>query len=110
MRRQTAGGFTPDARGTRTRALRLITSDDAFASLEEKRGGTLERGDCADLTVILENLFELPQGCIAAATVLMTITNGQIAFEGETGLPARTRNLSFGRSTRAVNQAGRKPA
>jgi Amidohydrolase family len=64
-------------------ALRLITSDDAFASLEEKRRGRIERGDYADLTVIRENLFELPQDCIAAATVLMTITNGQIAFEGE---------------------------
>jgi hypothetical protein len=32
--------------------------------------------------VIRENLFELPGNCIAAATVLMTITNGQIAFEG----------------------------
>ena len=32
--------------------------------------------------MIRENLFELPEDCIAAATVLMTITNGQIAFEG----------------------------
>ena len=46
-----------------------------------------QRGDYADLTVIRENLFELPEDCIAAATVLMTITNGQIAFEGNQAYP-----------------------
>jgi predicted amidohydrolase YtcJ len=65
----------------------LITSDDAFASLEEKRRGRIERGDYADLTVIRENLFELPEDCLAAATVVMAITNGQIAFEGQQAYP-----------------------
>ena len=37
--------------------------------------------------MIRENLFELPQDCIAAATVLMTSTNGEIAFEGEQAYP-----------------------
>jgi predicted amidohydrolase YtcJ len=74
------GGWYPEQRLDLATALRLITSDDAFASLEEKRRGTIERGDYADLTVIRENLFELPQDCIAAATVLMTVANGDIAF------------------------------
>jgi predicted amidohydrolase YtcJ len=81
------GGWFPEQRLDLATALRLITSDDAFASLEEKRRGRIEHGDYADLTVIRENLFELPEDCIAAATVLMTITNGQIAFEGEQAYP-----------------------
>jgi predicted amidohydrolase YtcJ len=81
------GGWFPEQRLDLATALRLITSDDAFASLEEKRRGRIERGDYADLTVIRENLFDLPEDCIAAATVLMTITNGQIAFEGEQAYP-----------------------
>jgi hypothetical protein len=81
------GGWFPEQRLDLATALRLITSDDAFASLEEKRRGRIERGDYADLTVIRENLFELPEDCIAAATVLMTITNGEIAFEGEQAYP-----------------------
>ena len=81
------GGWYPEQRLDVATALRLITSDDAFASLEEKRRGRIERGDYADLTVIRENLFDLPQDCIAAATVLMTITNGEIAFEGEQAYP-----------------------
>jgi predicted amidohydrolase YtcJ len=67
--------------------LRLITSDDAFASFEEQRRGRIERGDYADPTVVRENLFELPEDCIAAATVLMTVINGQIVFEGERAYP-----------------------
>jgi hypothetical protein len=37
--------------------------------------------------VLRENLFELPEDCIAGATVLMTITNGKVAFEGEQAYP-----------------------
>jgi predicted amidohydrolase YtcJ len=81
------GGWYPEQRLDLATALRLITSDDAFASLEEKRRGRIERGDYADLTVTRENLFELPQDCIAAATVLMTVANGDIAFEGEQAYP-----------------------
>jgi predicted amidohydrolase YtcJ len=81
------GGWYPRQRLSLRTALRLITSDSAYASLEERRRGRVERGDYADLTVTRENLFELPQDCIAAATVVMTITNGRIAFEGEQAYP-----------------------
>jgi predicted amidohydrolase YtcJ len=81
------GGWYPEQRLDLSTALRLITSDSAFASLEEKRRGRIERGAYADLTVIREDLFALPEDCIAAATVLMTISNGQIAFEGEQAYP-----------------------
>ena len=43
--------------------------------------------DVARADLIRENLFELPEDCIAAATLLMTITNGEIAFEGEQAYP-----------------------
>jgi predicted amidohydrolase YtcJ len=81
------GGWYPDQRLDLATALRLITSDSAYASLEDKRRGRIERGDYADMVVLRENLFELPEDCIAAATVLMTITNGRIAFEGEQAYP-----------------------
>jgi predicted amidohydrolase YtcJ len=81
------GGWYPDERLDVATALRLITSDSAYASFEERRRGRIERGDYADLVVLRENLFELPQDCIAAATVLMTITNGRVAFEGEQAYP-----------------------
>jgi predicted amidohydrolase YtcJ len=94
------GGWFPEQRLDLATALRLITSDAAFASLEEKRRGRVERGDYADLTVVRENLFELPQDCIAAATVLMTITNGRIAFEGEQAYPPGHATCSSGPAAR----------
>jgi predicted amidohydrolase YtcJ len=81
------GGWFPRQRLDVATALRLITSDSAYASLEEKRRGRIERGDYADLVVLRENLFEVPEDCIAAGTVLMTITNGRVAFEGEQAYP-----------------------
>jgi predicted amidohydrolase YtcJ len=81
------GGWHPDERLDLATALGLITSDSAYASFEEKRRGRVERGNYADLVVLRENLFELPQDCIASATVLMTITNGRVAFEGEQAYP-----------------------
>jgi predicted amidohydrolase YtcJ len=81
------GGWYPEQRLDLATALRLITSDSAYASFEEKRRGRIERGNYADLVVLRENLFELPEDCVAAATVLMTITNGKLAFEGEQAYP-----------------------
>jgi predicted amidohydrolase YtcJ len=81
------GGWYPEQRLELATALRLITSDSAYASFEERRRGRIERGNYADLVVLRENLFELPEDCIASATVAMTITNGKLAFEGEQAYP-----------------------
>jgi predicted amidohydrolase YtcJ len=81
------GGWQPQQRLKLATALRLITSADAYASFEEKRRGSIERGNYADLVVLRENLFRLPKDCIASATVLMTITNGKVAFKGEQAYP-----------------------
>ncbi len=81
------GGWFPNQRLSLATALRLITSDSAYASFEEKARGRIERGNYADLVVLRENLFKVPKDCIAASTVLMTITNGRIGFRGERSYP-----------------------
>ena len=81
------GGWHPDQRFGVERALRLITADDAYASSEEQRRGSIAAGRYADLVVIRENLLELPEDCIAAATVLMTVVNGRVTFEGAQAYP-----------------------
>lgn len=82
-----AGGWHPAERLSAARALRLITRDAAYASLESKRRGLLRRRWYADITVTRENLLALPPDCLAAATVVMTIVNGRVAFEGERANP-----------------------
>lgn len=81
------GGWLPEERLGRLSALRLLTSDNAYASFEERERGRLTPGRYADLTVTRENLLTLPVDCIAAATVVMTVVNGRIAFEGEQAYP-----------------------
>jgi predicted amidohydrolase YtcJ len=81
------GGWLPDERLSRKAALRLITSDTAYASFEERERGRLTPGRYADLTVLREDLLTLPVDCIAAATVVMTVVNGRIAFDGAQAYP-----------------------
>jgi hypothetical protein len=81
------GGWHPDQRLTVQEALRLITADGALARMEERERGALEPGRFADLVVIRENLLSLPADCLAAGTVLMTVVNGRIAFEGAQAYP-----------------------
>ena len=92
------GGWHPDQRFSVPRALRLITSDDAYASFEDQRRGRIEAGRFADLVVIRENLLELPQDCIAAGTVLLTLVNGKTTFEGERAYPPGDATCPSGRA------------
>ncbi|MUN35077.1 amidohydrolase [Actinomadura litoris] len=75
------GGWMPDQRLDVPAALRLITSKAAFASYEERQRGTVSPGRYADLVVLKENPLTMPPERIAAATRLMTVTNGKITSE-----------------------------
>ncbi len=90
------GGFVPNEGVTVDDALRLITSDCAFASFEEDERGTIEPGKFADLVVTRENLLTAPRDCLAAATRLMTVTNGKVTFEGEVSYPPGDATCSSG--------------
>lgn len=82
-----AGGWHPAERLSLEQALRLITSDAAYASLEEQDRGTLEVGKWADLVLLREDLLTLPEDRIAGAAVQLTVVNGHVAFEGERAFP-----------------------
>lgn len=81
------GGWLPDQRLDVPTALRLVTSRAAFASFEERRRGTVEPGNYADLVVIKENPLTMPPERLAGATRLMTVTNGRITAEGPVRYP-----------------------
>lgn len=84
-----AGGFRPEeGLGVRD-TLRTITSDGAYASLEEDERGTLEVGKYADLVVLGEDLLHTPADRLASVTREMTITNGRIVAEGPVEYPPR---------------------
>lgn len=74
------GGWVPEQRITVEEALRAYTSDAAFASFEEARKGTLERGKLADLVMIDRDLTRIAPKTIRDARVVMTIVGGTVVF------------------------------
>ena len=64
-------------------ALRAYTSGSAYASFEEDKKGTLERGKLADFALIDRDITRIPPEEIRDAHVLMTVVGGRVVFERE---------------------------
>jgi predicted amidohydrolase YtcJ len=62
----------------RASALRLWTAGSAWFSSEENRKGTLEPGRFADVAVLSEDYFDVPEEAIKRITSVLTIVAGRI--------------------------------
>jgi predicted amidohydrolase YtcJ len=76
-------GWVPEQKITVEEALRAYTSGAAYASFEEDRKGTLERGKLADFVMIDRDLTRIPPEEIRDARVLMTVVGGKVVYESE---------------------------
>ncbi len=78
------GGWRPEEGLGRAEALRLFTSDNAYAEFAEKRRGRIEPGFDADFTVLDREIFApgTPAGEILKAKVVMTVVGGEIVYTG----------------------------
>jgi predicted amidohydrolase YtcJ len=76
------GGWHPEETLGRAEALRLFTSDNAYAEFAEKRRGRIESGFDADFTVLDRDVFGpgTPAGEILKAKVVMTVVGGEIVY------------------------------
>ena len=61
-------------------ALRTYTINTTFASFDENRKGTIEKGKYADLTILSENIDQAKTEKIRDVNVAMTIVNGKITY------------------------------
>ena len=68
-------------------ALRFSTWGQAYASREEAERGSRAVGKAADVVVVREDPFEADPSSLASTTVLMTLVNGLVAFEGQASYP-----------------------
>jgi predicted amidohydrolase YtcJ len=64
-------------------ALRSYTINNAYAAFEEDSKGSLVPGKLADITVISENILELPPDAIREASIAYTIIGGEVRYENE---------------------------
>jgi predicted amidohydrolase YtcJ len=62
-------------------ALKIYTLNAAYASYDENLKGTIEAGKLADITMLSENIFEIPPERIKDVKVEMTIVGGKIVYE-----------------------------
>jgi predicted amidohydrolase YtcJ len=76
-------GWVPEQKITVEEALRAYTSGSAYASFEENRKGTLERGKLADVAIIDRDITRIPPAEIRDAKVLMTVVGGKVVYEHE---------------------------
>lgn len=65
---------------SREEALRMLTTNAAYAAFEEDRKGTLEVGKLADLVVLSQDIMSIPEEQILNTEVVMTILDGKIIF------------------------------
>jgi predicted amidohydrolase YtcJ len=61
-------------------ALKMYTSNAAYASFDEDKKGTIETGKLADFTVLSDNLFGISAEKIKNVSVKMTIVAGKVVY------------------------------
>jgi predicted amidohydrolase YtcJ len=65
-------------------ALKTYTLNAAYASFDEDKRGTIEVEKLADLTILSNDLFNVPPNKIKRILVEMTIVDGKIVYAGKT--------------------------
>jgi predicted amidohydrolase YtcJ len=84
--RQTAegnppGGWIPEQRISLADTIKAYTLNAAFAGHREKSEGSLEPGKLADLVVLQDDLFKIPQSELSKTEVLLTMVGGEIVYQ-----------------------------
>jgi hypothetical protein len=73
-----AGAWLPDQALTMSQALHAYTAGAAYAGGQEQHQGSLAPGKLADVVVLAEDPFTLPQERIAGAQVAATLIGGEL--------------------------------
>jgi hypothetical protein len=73
--------FYPDQRLTREQALKAYTTNNAYASFEENRLGSISVGKWADITVVSRDIMTVPEEDIPGTRILYTIVGGKVEFD-----------------------------
>lgn len=74
--------FYPDQHMTREETLHAMTLGAAFAVFEENDKGSLKVGKYADLTVLSDDLLEVPEESFEDVTVVTTVVGGEVRWSG----------------------------
>ena len=73
-------GWHPEQAVSREQALRMFTSNAAYAAFEENDKGSIEVGKLADFTVLSADIMKIPAPEILKARCEMTVIGGEIVY------------------------------
>ena len=73
-------GWVPEEKISVDEAMRSYTLNNAYASFDESRKGSLETGKLADIVVLDRDIFAIPPVQIPHVSVLYTIVGGKIVY------------------------------
>lgn len=76
-------GWYPEQRMSRNEAVRCFTSWAAYGAFQDNDKGTIEPGKWADLTVLSQDIMQVPAHDILTTEVEMTMVGGKIVYERE---------------------------
>jgi predicted amidohydrolase YtcJ len=77
----TGEGWHPEQAVSREQALKMFTLSAAYAAFEEKDKGSIEPGKLADLTVLSNDIMEVPAPVILNTRCVMTVIGAEVVFE-----------------------------
>lgn len=75
------GGWFPEQKLTLEQCIKGYTLNAAILSGRQHMAGSIEKGKYSDLTVLNDDIFEMPPENIKDATCAMTVINGEIVYE-----------------------------
>lgn len=78
-----SGVLGPEERLTRQEALRVMTINNAYITMEENIKGSLEPGKLADLLVLSADVMTVPEKQIRDITPLATMVAGKVVYRSE---------------------------
>ena len=79
-------GWHPEQAVSRQQALQMFTLWAAYGAFEEASRGSLEPGKLADLTVLSQDIMQVPEAEILNTRCMMTVIHGEIVYNA--GEPA----------------------
>ena len=74
-------GWYREQKMTREEAARCFTQWPAYAAFQENMKGTIEPGKWADLTILSNDIMQVPPKDVLATEVEMTIIGGKIVYQ-----------------------------
>ena len=72
--------FLPEYKIDMHNSIKAYTINNTYASFNEHKSGSIEKGKFADFIVMEDNLFELPENEISSARVKSTYLNGEEVY------------------------------